>query len=50
MPTMTIKNIPKVLYKRLKQRAAENRRSLNSEVIVSLENPWVALRSTRSSC
>ena len=37
MPTLTIKNIPLELYKCLKERAAENRRSLNGEVIVCLE-------------
>ncbi|MBW2039945.1 MAG: Arc family DNA-binding protein [Deltaproteobacteria bacterium] len=37
MPTITIKNIPDELYERLKQSAAENRRSINSEVIVCIE-------------
>lgn len=37
MPTMTIKSIPEQLYRQLKERAAEHRRSLNSEVIVCLE-------------
>lgn len=37
MPTITVKNIPGDLYERLKQRAAENRRSINSEVIVCIE-------------
>jgi plasmid stability protein len=37
MPTMTIKGIPDDVYQRLKQSAAEHRRSLNSEVIVRLE-------------
>ncbi len=37
MPTITIKNIPSDLYERLKQSAAENRRSINSEVIVCIE-------------
>ena len=35
--TLTIKRIPEVLYRRLKGRAAEHRRSLNSEVIECLE-------------
>lgn len=37
MPTLTIKNVPQGLYKKLKARAAQNRRSLNGEVIVCLE-------------
>lgn len=37
MPSITIKNIDPVLYERLKQQAAEHRRSLNSEAIVCLE-------------
>ena len=37
MTTLTIKNIPDDLYKRLKQSAEHHRRSLNSEVIVCLE-------------
>jgi len=31
MATVTVKGIPDQLYKRLKKRAAENRRSINSE-------------------
>ena len=37
MATLTIKNVPRELYKQLKKRAAEHRRSMNSEVIVCLE-------------
>ena len=37
MPTLTIKGMPDPLYLRLKQRAAEHRRSLNSEILVTLE-------------
>ena len=37
MPTLTIKNIPEDLYTRLKRRAEIHRRSLNSEVILYLE-------------
>lgn len=37
MPTITVKNIPSDLYARLKQSAAENRRSINSEIIVCIE-------------
>ena len=37
MPTLTIKGMPDPLYLRLKARAAEHRRSLNSEILVALE-------------
>ena len=37
MATLTIKNVPDPLVRRLKQRAAAHRRSLNFEVIASLE-------------
>ncbi len=37
MATITVKNIPPQLYERLKARASENRRSINSEVIVCIE-------------
>ncbi len=37
MPTLTIKGMPDPLYLRLKERAAENRRSLNSEILFALE-------------
>jgi plasmid stability protein len=37
MATLTIKNIPDPLYRRLKQKAGRHRRSLNGEVIASLE-------------
>lgn len=42
MATMTIKNIPDDLYKLLKKQAADNRRSINNEVITMIE------RSVRS--
>jgi plasmid stability protein len=39
MPTtLTLKNIPDEIYARLKESAATNRRSLNSEAIVCLES------------
>lgn len=38
MATITLKNIPEQLYQKLKQRAAQHYRSLNSEVIVCLRN------------
>ena len=38
MATITLKNIPEQLYKKLKHRAKQHYRSLNSEVIVCLQN------------
>jgi plasmid stability protein len=37
MATLTIKNVPKDLHKRLKESAAMHRRSINSETICCLE-------------
>jgi plasmid stability protein len=37
MPTITLKNIPPDLYERLKESAAANHRSINSEVISLIE-------------
>ena len=37
MPTLTIKGMPDSLYLRLKERAAAHRRSMNSEILVALE-------------
>jgi plasmid stability protein len=37
MPTLNIKGVPESLYRKLKKRAAEHRRSLNSEVLLCLE-------------
>ncbi|HEV3076887.1 MAG TPA: Arc family DNA-binding protein [Thermoanaerobaculia bacterium] len=37
MPTLTIKNMPDKVYRRLKESARLNGRSLNSEAIVMLE-------------
>jgi antitoxin FitA len=45
MATLTIKSIPDTLYARLKAKASENRRSLNSEVIVCLEESVTALKN-----
>ena len=45
MVTITVKNIPDDLYADLKRAAANNRRSINSEIIVSIEQ---AVRSTRT--
>ncbi|RMH35878.1 MAG: hypothetical protein D6690_07860 [Nitrospirae bacterium] len=38
MATITLKNVPDNLLRKLKQRAAQHRRSLNNEVIVCLES------------
>jgi plasmid stability protein len=37
MTSLTVKNIPPLIYERLKMQAENNRRSINSEVIVILE-------------
>jgi len=37
MATLTIKNLPDALYEKLKERAAGNRRSINSEAILAVE-------------
>ena len=37
MATITIKNLPDAVYRRLKLNASEHRRSLNKEVIMCLE-------------
>lgn len=42
MPTLTIKGMPDALYLLLKQRAAAHRRSLNSEILVALEQALAA--------
>lgn len=44
MPALTVKGIPDELYDQLKERAAENRRSLNSEILVRLEQTVAAER------
>ena len=38
MATVTVKNIPDELYERLKSVAETNRRSINSEIIMCIEN------------
>jgi plasmid stability protein len=40
MATLTIKNIPADLYERLKESAAQDRRSINNQVIVCLERAF----------
>ncbi|MGH8646351.1 MAG: FitA-like ribbon-helix-helix domain-containing protein, partial [Gammaproteobacteria bacterium] len=37
MKSLTLKNIPDLLYVRIKKQAAEHHRSLNQEVITCLE-------------
>ena len=41
MATLTIKNLPDQLYARLKARAAEHRRSINSEAILAVERALI---------
>jgi len=43
MATLTIKNVPATLVKRLKRQADHHHRSLNREVIACLERASVAL-------
>jgi antitoxin FitA len=40
MPTITVKNIPPALYEHVKKAAKLNHRSINSEIIVCLENAY----------
>jgi len=44
MATVTIKNIPDELYDRLKSIAEINRRSINSEIIMCIENAVASRR------
>ena len=44
MATLTIKNIPEKLRKRLKKSAAQHRRSINGEAIICLEKVLVSNR------
>ncbi|PYV27220.1 MAG: plasmid stability protein [Acidobacteria bacterium] len=44
MATLTIKNVPEKLHKRLKQSAAQHRRSVNSEAIACLERTLLSTR------
>lgn len=37
MPAVTVKNIPQNIYRQLKKAAANNRRSINSEIIFRIE-------------
>jgi plasmid stability protein len=44
MATVTVENIPDELYKRLKSLAEINRRSINSKIIVCIEQAVVSRR------
>lgn len=44
MHTVTVKNIPSDLYDRLKRAAQENRRSINSEIIMCIERSFKSHR------
>ncbi|KAA3656618.1 MAG: Arc family DNA-binding protein [Chloroflexi bacterium] len=44
MATVTIKNIPDDLYKKLKESAKANRRSINNEVILLIEQAFQTYR------
>jgi plasmid stability protein len=44
MATITVKNIPDELYDRLKSVAEINRRSINSEIIMCIENTVISRR------
>ena len=44
MATVTVKNIPDELYDRLKSVAEINRRSINSEIIMCIENTVLSRR------
>jgi antitoxin FitA len=44
MPSLTLKNVPAVIHRRLKERAARHRRSLNNEAIECLGSVVLAER------
>lgn len=48
MPALTIKNIPDSLYEQLKSAADLHRRSINSEVLVCLEQALFAKKTNPS--
>ena len=41
MPSITIKNIPENLFQKIKESSANNRRSMNAEIIFRLEQGLV---------
>ena len=45
MATLTIKNLPDSVYARLKELAAEHRRSINSEAILAVERAVIGAES-----
>ena len=45
MATLTIKNLPDSLYARLKELAAEHRRSINSEAILAVERAVIGAQA-----
>ena len=44
MPTLVLRNVPDDLYRRLKETAANHRRSMTQEAIVSLQAALVGLQ------
>ena len=44
MPNVNVKNLPKDLHRRLKERAKRNHRSLNSELIACLQEAVMPTR------
>ena len=44
--TFTLKNIPAPIYDALKRTAARNRRSINSEILVCLEEAYCSRRAS----
>jgi antitoxin FitA len=50
MPALTVKNIPDLLYEQLKTAAELHRRSINSEVLICLEQALVATKMNPVEC
>ncbi|MEY4210467.1 MAG: hypothetical protein RLZ92_847 [Pseudomonadota bacterium] len=48
MPALTIKNIPESLFEQLKSAAEQHRRSINSEVLICIEQALIAKKSDPS--
>lgn len=46
MPSLTLKNIPDDLYEQLKEKARQNRRSINDEIINCIERTLKSRRPT----
>lgn len=49
MSTITLKNLPRDLHRKLKNRAKAHQRSLNGEVIATLQNATAATRRLDTS-